>query len=122
MGTLTAKKGLGKFITLRIILVVAIFVVSLFLFVGIADEIVLEKESGFDTAVSNVVNTIDSPGATSFFQTITFFGSSYFLLPAYCVLVLYFLLRRKWKMAIDIAIIGGSSAAILRILKSIFQR
>ena len=52
----------------------------------------------------------------------TFFGSSIFLFPAYTLIVLYFLFKRKRRIAINIAVIALSSTAMLHLLKRIFQR
>src|SRR5674476_1265004 len=70
----------------RIILAIFLFLLTLFVFVYIANEIVLEKETGFDTAIIHSISSLDSPGATSVMIFFTFFGSHIFLFPAYIVL------------------------------------
>ncbi len=99
-----------------------LFLTTLFVFVAIADEIVLEHESGFDSSIANAILSLESPLATKIFETITFFGSSSFLFPAYAVLIVYYLFRRRWKPAIDVAAIGITSTALLYLLKSVFKR
>ena len=101
---------------------VVLFLITLFVFVAIADEIVLEHENGFDTSISNAILSLDSPLATKLFETITFFGSSSFLFPAYSILILYYLIRRRWKLALDVTTIGITSTALLYLLKDIFKR
>ncbi|MEO6636660.1 MAG: phosphatase PAP2 family protein [Ginsengibacter sp.] len=101
---------------------IVLFLITLFVFVSIADEIVLEHENGFDASISNAILSLDSPVATKIFKTITFFGSSSFLFPAYSVIILYYLFRKKWKPAIDVAAIGITSTALLYLLKDIFKR
>lgn len=66
--------------------------------------------------------SLDSPLATKIFETITFFGSSTFLFPAYSLVIIYHLLKKHWKLALDVATIGITSTALLYVLKSIFQR
>ena len=116
------KQRLAKWITFRLVIAVILFLVTLFVFVAIADEIVLEHENGFDTSIANAIMSLDSPLATKIFETITFFGSSSFLFPAYSLVIVYHLLKKHWKLALDVATIGITSTALLYILKNIFQR
>ena len=54
---------------------------------------------------------------------ITFFGSSYFLLPAYLLLIIVFLFRKKQRrLSWTVTAIGVTSTAILFSLKAIFHR
>lgn len=99
-----------------------LFLITLFVFVAIADEIVLEHENGFDSSIANAILSLESPLATKIFETITFFGSSSFLFPAYAVLIVYYLVRKKWNPAIDVAAIGITSTALLYLLKDTFKR
>ncbi len=101
---------------------VVLFLITLLVFVAIADEIVLEHENGFDTSISNAILWLDSSLATKIFETITFFGSSTFLFPAYSVLILYYLVRKHWRLALDVATVGITSTALLYLLKNIFKR
>ncbi len=113
---------MAKRFTLQLILAILLFLITLTVFVAITDEIVLENESQFDTAIFKVVSSLDSPTATRFFETVTFFGSRAFLLPAYIILILTLLIKRKWTLAIDVTLIGLTTAVILGIFKSIFRR
>jgi undecaprenyl-diphosphatase len=90
--------------------------------VYIADEMVVEKENYLDTKVLAIVNQHQSPAATHFFETMTFFGSSGFLLPAYCILIIILLVEKRKKTAFDIGLIGASSTVVLQLLKEIFKR
>ena len=116
----TSKKA--RWITSRFILALVLFVVTLFVFVAITDEIVLEHENGFDQNIFHAISFLVSPSMTRLMETITFFGSSNFIFPAYVVLVIYYLVKRKIKPALDISMIGLGSTAILNLLKYIFQR
>ena len=112
-----------KGISLRLVIVLAIFVVILLLFLFITDEIVLEKETYFDDLVFQVLGSYTSTGITSKMIFFTFFGSMKFLFPAYTLLVLYFLLfKRNRVRSFNIAAIGLGSVALLFTLKSIFKR
>jgi undecaprenyl-diphosphatase len=109
-------------ISLKLILVSLLFIAALFLFGYIADEIVLEKEDVFDTQVFRFLESYATPPVLRAAKFITFFGSSLFFLPAYSLLVLFFLVRRKRALALDIALVGLSSTALLHLLKNLFRR
>ena len=116
----TSKKA--RWITSRFILALVLFLATLFVFVAITDEIVLEHNNGFDQNIFHAISLLDSPFMTRLMETVTFFGSSNFLFPAYVSLVIYYLVKRKIKPALDIGMIGLGSTGILNLLKYIFQR
>lgn len=117
----TAKKVKG--ISLRLVIVLAIFAIILSVFLFITDEIVLENETGFDTMVFQFLHTYTSTAVTEKMIFFTFFGSMKFLFPAYCLLVLYFLVfKRNTLRSFNIAAIGLSSVALLFLIKDIFKR
>lgn len=112
-----------KGISLRLLIALAVFCVILLLFLYITDEIVLENESGFDNSIFQFLKGYTTPAVTGTMIFFTFFGSMKFLFPAYCILVLYFLLYKKNKRrSFNIAAIGISSIAILFLIKDIFKR
>lgn len=112
-----------KGISLRLLIVLAIFAVVLLLFVFITEEIVLENESYFDIAVFQLLQDYTSTGTTSKMIFFTFFGSTKFLFPAYSVLLLYFLIfKRNTFRSFNIAAIGLGSTGFLFLLKDIFKR
>ena len=116
------KKKAGA-ITVRFLIVAGCFLVALFLFGFIADEMVLEQEYTMDHQVFSWLAGFTSQAHTHIMLIITFFGSSYFLLPAYILLILYFLfLRNNRKLSFDVAAIGITSTIILFSLKKIFHR
>ena len=119
---LTPATKKAKWITSRFILALVLFLVILFVFVTITDEIVLEHENGFDQNISQAISVLASPFATRLMEVVTFFGSSYFLFPAYVVLIIYYWYRKNIKLALDITMIGLSSTGILFLFKNIFQR
>lgn len=109
-------------ISLKVLAVLLLFISCLMVFAYIADENVLENNKVFDEEVIVYVAAHSNPLLVQVMQIITFFGSSYFLLPAYIVLIVFFLLKKQKTYAIDIAIIAVSSTAILFLLKEIFKR
>jgi undecaprenyl-diphosphatase len=116
-----AKEAKG--ISLRLLVVAAIFLAALLLFGVIAREMVLENENGLDRKVFAELAGMNNTSMTTAMVFITFFGSSYFLLPAYILLILYFLLfRNNRKLSLDVASVGITSTIILFTLKTIFHR
>src|SRR6185312_15890212 len=95
----------ATWITLRLVLALVLFVLTLFLFVAIADQIVIKNRYSFDKNISDHIHSIVSPTLTKVIQVITFFGSANFLFPAYIVLILFYLLTKKSRLALDITMI-----------------
>jgi undecaprenyl-diphosphatase len=115
------KKAKG--ISLRLLIVAGVFLISLVLFIFIADEIVLENENHLDQLVFQKLQALTNPSTTRVMVFITFFGSVYFLLSAYLLLIGYFLLFKKTRgLSLDVAAIGITSTIILFSLKAIFHR
>ena len=112
VGTLSAK----------LILVSLLFIAAIFLFGYLADEVVLEKEDLFDSRVFHFLAQFATPRLVDAAHTITFFGSSYFFFPAYTLLILYFVFRRKPAYALDIALVGISSTLLMTVMKHVFHR
>jgi undecaprenyl-diphosphatase len=113
----------AKGISLRFLVVAGIFLLSLLLFIVIANEMVLENENNLDVVAFQRLRSITNSSMTRVMLFITFFGSNYFLLPAYIILVGYFLLFKKTRrLSLDIAAVGITSTIILFSLKAIFHR
>ena len=117
----TIRKAKG--ISLRFLIVATLFFLSLFLFAAIANEMVLENENHLDRVAFHDLASIITPSTTNLMLFITFFGSIYFLIPAYLLLIGYFLLSKKTqRLSLDVAAVGISSTLILFFLKDIFHR
>jgi len=115
-------KKLLKQLSLHFITSACIFIACVFVFALIADEVVLENEKMVDDKVFSFFDSIVTPGLIDTMQVFTFFGSSQFLLPAYIVVVSYFVLRKSFRNGITIAVVGLTSQALLFTLKQIFHR
>ena len=121
MQTGIARKAKG--ISLRFLMVGSAFLLSLFLFILIADEIVLENENHLDAIAFQKLKEITTASTTHLMLFITFFGSIYFLLPAFIFLIVYFLFSKKTRrLSLDVAAVGITSIIILFSLKAIFHR
>jgi undecaprenyl-diphosphatase len=113
----------AKRFSLSLLIVIVVFSLLLFLFAIITDEIVFEKETAFDAGVYGFLHPYTNPGLTRFMAFFTFFGSRTFLLPAYLVIVAYYLFYKKKSLnALAIAVIALGGAGILYLFKNIFRR
>ena len=115
------KDRLGE-ITLKTALAALLFLFSIFIFSFLAHEIVQEDELSFDQKAFGFFSGIASPSFNQFMRSVSFFGASYFLFPAYVSVIVWLLVKRKKNDAINLAIIGASSFVLLHFLKRIFQR
>lgn len=111
-----------KRIPAEILALAIAFLVSLLVFSFIVHEAVYEREDVFDQSVTRFFAAHASPGFIAAMKIITFFGSSTFLLPAYIVVILRYILAKNYQTAIEIAVIGSSSTALMFALKQLFQR
>lgn len=120
-GSKTSRKIKG--VSIRLLIVLAIFTIILLVFFLITDEIVLENETGFDNIVFNFLQHYTKSSVTNKMIFLTYFGSQKFLFPAYTLLALYFLFFRKNTIrSFNVAAIGLSSVGLLFIIKNIFKR
>lgn len=116
------KKRLLQLFSLKVIIICCIFFACVVLFATIADEVVLEQEKGFDDAIFTFFGSVTSPSLVHLMWAFTFLGSTKFLLPAYIVLAGCFLIQKKSRYCIEIAVTGLASQALLYALKQIFHR
>jgi len=112
-----------KGVSIRLIVAIVILLISIGTFYIISDEAVVENESAFDHFIFNQVDPITSPSLTRIMIGITFFGSSYFLFPAYVILSAYYLIfKRNTRVTLNVAAVGLTSAGVLFVIKNIFRR
>jgi undecaprenyl-diphosphatase len=98
------------------------FLLSLLVFSFIVHEALYEREDVFDQAVIRFFDAHTSAGFINIMKGITFFGSTTFLFPAYIVLIARYLSRKDFQNAVEIAVIGSSSTAMMFGLKQFFHR
>ena len=109
-------------ITLKFLFVAIALLASVFVFATIAHEIVLEKEGQFDQHVADFLDRHFNNTFVSIMRFVTVFGSTYFLFPAYVILVLFLLVKQRKRDAINISIIALTSTGLLFGLKSFYHR
>ncbi len=111
-----------KLVPLEILVIGIVFLCCLSLFSFIVYAAVNRPEDAFDKNTIHFFALHATPPLVAAMQRITFFGSSTFLLPAYLVLVAWYVSRKKFQYAIDIAVIALSSTALMFALKQVFHR
>jgi undecaprenyl-diphosphatase len=109
-------------ISLRTLLFSFLFLLSITLFAIVAHEVVGENEDWFDTKAFTFLKGYSTPAFIQFFTWLTFFGSIWFLLWAYCILLTYLVIRRQKGDAINVAIIAITSTLMMFGLKAFFER
>ena len=113
----------AKKFSISLLIILILFSIILYVFWQITDEIVLEKEFGFDDEIHKFLAGTRHPFLTRIMLFFTFFGSRDFLLPAYIILVAYYwFYKKKSSNAIAISAVALSGAVILPLLKNIFKR
>jgi len=93
------------------------------LFVGLAHEVLGEQETQFDQRVAEFIRVnIVVPKLTGWMEAITFLASRNFLILAYSVMIIYFLWKERFRVAITVAGIGLGAFLINYFLKIIYHR
>jgi undecaprenyl-diphosphatase len=115
-------KRILTLLSLEFIVTAGIFLLALFTFSLIIHEALYEREDVFDNNAIHFFATHSSPGLIALMEKITFFGSTTFLFPAYIVLIGWYLIKKKYTYAADIAIIAISSTVMMFGLKQFFHR
>lgn len=109
-------------LSFRLVIMAILLMGALFIFIFLVHESVLEKEDVFDSKVIVFFSRFNSSIFIKAMKVFTFVGSSYFLLPAYAVLVSYFLIKKNKSYSINIALMGIASTAVVHGLKLVFHR
>jgi undecaprenyl-diphosphatase len=105
------------------ILLVILFIGSVLLFGFIMHEVILEQEEVFDQRVFNYLSYhVIAPELTRVMKAITWCASATYLKIAYAIVVLLYLLKKNWKRAAEIIVIGIGGFFINYVMKLSFQR
>ena len=116
-------KRLLKKLSLSLILLIFVFVVCLWCLLLVADMVFEDKNLSFDEHIFLLIRPYINATNTGIAEVITFFGSSYFLLPAYILIILFFIFIKKLTSdAVKIAAISITGTTVLFLLKSLLQR
>lgn len=97
--------------------------IALGVFGILAHEVVGENENGFDNTIFNYLREhVVSPQLTPLMKAITFLGSSTFLLPAYILLIIFYLYQKQKRRAIEILLIGSLGILLNYLMKLFYHR
>jgi undecaprenyl-diphosphatase len=119
----TFNKKYFRKLPIDIIVLLIFFAGALFLFVFITHEVLWEKEEALDHYVFNFLSAnVVNRQLTSIMKVVTRFASATFLQIAYATLVVFYLLLKNWKRAVEIAIIGIGGFVVNYIMKLSFER
>jgi undecaprenyl-diphosphatase len=116
------KKTGIKLSALEFIIASALLLLSIALFSFIADKIVIEDKNSFDFKIFSWFTHFTSAYHTKIALLITFFGSPYFMVPAYLLVMFYYSKQQKKKEAILIGVVALISVLSIFLLKDIFHR
>lgn len=119
-GASTQKKV--KSISLGVLVALFSFLGAVFIFGAIAHEVLGEKEEQFDLEVFRFLKNVTNDNLVGLAKALSFFGSQYFLIPAYVLIVIFLFIARMRSIAIDVMIIAVSSTALMFLIKNIYRR
>lgn len=110
-------------LSVELLIVLAAFLVSLIVFLFVANQIFLVKKDDFDFRAFDFLSTYVSPQLTDFMKFVSFLASRNFITVACVVIIFYFLFirRHKWySLKIPVVAIGSISLNLL--MKYLFNR
>ncbi|TMI92591.1 MAG: phosphatase PAP2 family protein [Bacteroidetes bacterium] len=109
-------------VEIKTLVVSLLFIISLFVFGFLAREVVSEDENSFDNNVFAFFKMHTTGGLIHVMRVLTFFGSTYFVIPAYIILIIVLSFLHRRSDAINVAIVAVSSTLLMLGLKEFFHR
>ncbi|HVK96999.1 MAG TPA: phosphatase PAP2 family protein [Flavisolibacter sp.] len=110
-------------LSIEMLIILCLFILSFILFIFLITKVIILDRTELDHRVFDWVHSLVNDRNNELVQTITFFGSHEFLIPANLALIAYFLFIRKNKWySIKIPAIALSSLALMFGLKRLFNR
>lgn len=110
-------------LSVELLIILILFVISLFAFVFLIYWIIKQNRVGFDNAVFRFVEPYTSDFNTQVMNSITFMGDHRFLIPANLILIAYFLFIKKHRWySIKVPVVSIGSLLVMMGLKTIFSR
>jgi undecaprenyl-diphosphatase len=122
IGWLRARLTIAQYLSLRLLVGLALCILCLRLFAELVEEVFTEQAFGrFDLALANELHAVAFPGTTRFFELITLLGFQAIWVIGGGV-GLYFVWKRKWlRLGVWVAaLVGGEILDLL--LKTWFAR
>ena len=110
-------------LSVEMLLIVALFLVSLLSFAYLIRRVIVLQNTGFDEEVFAFLRSYVSEANNKFMMAVTFLGTHNFLIPANLILIAYFLFIRKHRWySIKVPAIALSSLGLMFGLKHFFGR
>jgi undecaprenyl-diphosphatase len=118
------KRNIGyfKISVIEFFVALGILLFAIALFSLTANEIVFENDGRFDLKVFNFIASYQSPAITRFAEFVTNFGTGYFLITAYLLVIFYLRKVNQFREAVMVAIVATVSLLSGWLLKDIFHR
>ncbi len=111
-----------KSILWKDIWLIVVFIMAMLIFYWIADEAVHEHEDAFDQRILHLRNSFVTPALIRIMRVVTVLGSQEFLIGAYTLLALFFIIKRKYWFTIMIICNALGAFLVNSFLKNSFQR
>lgn len=111
-----------KTIPIAAIIAALIFFAALLAFGWLVHEVVQENETGFDQHAFAFFKSHSTRSMISFFKNLTFFGSPWFLFPAYMIIIIWLLIKKRKTDAADVAIISITGTLLMSGMKNLIGR
>lgn len=92
------------------------------LFMVLTGYVLAAESLRCDILAREIVIRFKSPSLDLLFSVVTLLGSALFLIPAYLILILIYIKRKKAKSAANIAAIGFIGTLFMFVLKEVFRR
>lgn len=92
------------------------------LFTALVIFVFIRHDTGPDDTVFAFIAPYRTPGFTGFMNFISFYGNHNFLVPANLLLVIYFFVKKKKRLAIFTLITALSSLGLMSLIKNLVQR
>lgn len=106
----------------RVPLLVLMVIGAIIVFGYVIHEVIYEQEVAADLRAFKFLSGYITPGLTAAMEAVTYCASKTFLQVAYGIVVLIYLLQKKWKRAGEILIIGVGGFLINLFMKMSFKR
>jgi undecaprenyl-diphosphatase len=117
------KNNYFKNLSAWIFLLLILFIAALFLFGIITHEVLGEKKETVDKQVFSFLSShVITPQLTRIMKVVTNFASAILLPIAFGVIVIFYLIRKKWSRALEIAVVGIGGFLINYFMKLFFHR
>jgi undecaprenyl-diphosphatase len=115
------KEVIGE-VSLKTLLVSLLFIGSVFVFGFLAHVVVNQDENSFDKEAFNFFKMYSTETLVAVMTGLTFFGSTWFIMAAYVILIIIMIIYHRRSDAINIAILAVSSTLLMFGLKEFFKR